>query len=288
MQASALLVSHATSGSETALAVEAAVRSSGAVPAVVAVVAGVPRVGLTVAELEALARAGPSSVKTSRRDLPFVCARAATGATTVSATMLLAHRAGIHVFVTGGIGGVHRGAQDSMDVSADVIELGRTPVAVVCAGVKSLLDIPRTLEVLETQGVAVCAFGQDAFPAFYTRDSGVRAPHRVDSADEAAACIAASLRLGLQGGLLIAVPVPAAAAADAEEVEAATQAALAQAAAEGVTGAAQTPFLLARIAEATGGSSLRANVALVTHNARVGGAIAVALARRLRGAVCEP
>jgi pseudouridine-5'-phosphate glycosidase len=214
----------------------------------------------------------------SPQDLPFVVARGATGATTVSATMLLAAAAGVRVFVTGGIGGVHRGGEQTWDVSADLSELGRTPVAVVCAGAKSILDIPRTLEVLETQGVAVAAYQTDEFPAFYTRTSGVRAPWRLDSAAEAAAAIAAAARMGLAGGMVIAVPIPEGAAAEGAAVEAATQAALAEAAAAGVAGAAVTPFLLRRVAELTGGASLTANIALVKHNAAVGAAIAVALA----------
>jgi pseudouridine-5'-phosphate glycosidase len=183
----------------------------------------VARAGLDDASLERLARLGTAAVKTSRRDLPFVVARRATGATTVSATMLLAAAAGVRVFVTGGIGGVHRGGEHTWDVSADLSELGRTPVAVVCAGAKSILDIPRTLEVLETQGVAVAALGVDEFPAFYTRASGQRAPWRVDSAAEAAAAIAAAAALRLGSGMIIAVPIPEAHAAEGAAVEAATQ-----------------------------------------------------------------
>ena len=179
--------------------------------------------GLDDAALERLAQLGPAACKTSRRDLPFVIARRATGATTVSATMLLAAAAGVRVFVTGGIGGVHRGGQHSWDVSADLSELGRTPVAVVCAGAKSILDIPRTLEVLETQGVAVAALGADEFPAFYTRRSGAAAPWRLDTPAQAAAAIAAAARLGLRNGMVLAVPIPEAYAAEGAAVEAATQ-----------------------------------------------------------------
>ena len=228
-------------------------------------------------------------------------ARGATGATTVSATMLLAAAAGVRVFVTGGIGGVHRGGESTWDVSADLSELGRTPVAVVCAGAKSILDIPRTMEVLETQGVAVAALGSDEFPAFYTRASGVRAPWRLEGPADAAAAIAASARMGL-AGMVIAVPIPAEHAAEGAAVEAATQCvplrwralvrwqradawrgrtALAEAAAANVGGAAVTPFLLKRVAELTGGASLRANIALIKNNARVGAEIAVALAQML-------
>ena len=215
--------------------------------------------------------------------------------------MLLAAAAGVRVFVTGGIGGVHRGGEASWDVSADLSELGRTPVAVVCAGAKSILDIPRTLEVLETQGVAVAALGSDEFPAFYTRSSGVRAPWRLDTPDQAAAAIAASARMGL-AGCVIGVPIPAEHAAEGAAVEDATQCAppsaaelcsslagsrarrrtaLAEAAAAHVGGAAVTPFVLRRVAELTGGASLRANIALIKHNARVGAQIAVALAPML-------
>jgi len=268
---------------ETALAVEAAIRARGAVPATVAVLSGVCHVGLTAEQLAQLAKLGRAAVKTSRRDLPLVLARRLTGATTVSGTMLLAHAAGIDVFVTGGVGGVHRGGESSLDVSADLLELGRTPVCVVCAGVKSILDIPRTLEVLETQGVPVAAWQSDDFPAFYTRRSGCRAPARLDSAAEAAAAVAAAQRLGL-AGMLLAVPIPADAEADGAAIEAATAQALDEATAQSVVGAAITPFVLQRVAELTQGASLRANIALILHNARVGADVALALAalRRTR------
>ena len=201
-----------------------------------------------------------------------------TGATTVSATMLLAAAAGIAVFVTGGIGGVHRGASESFDISTDLSELARTPVAVVCAGAKSILDIPKTLEVLETCGVAVATFGSDQFPAFYTRSSGVRSPWRIDTPAQAAAAIAASQALHL-GGLVLAVPIPESNAADGEAIEAATRSALAEASAQGLSGAAVTPFLLKRVAEATGGASLAANIALVLNNATVGSQVAVELSK---------
>ena len=270
---------------ETARRVEAVVRAHGAVPATVAVLAGVPTVGLTDDQLMTLARAGPACLKTSRRDLAFVVASKRDGATTVSATMLLAAAAGVSVFVTGGIGGVHRGGAASFDISADLVELGRTPVAVVCSGVKSILDIRATLEVLETHGVAVATLGSgSAFPAFYTRDSGFSAPHCVADAREAAAAVHASLSLGLVGGMLFAVPIPHHAEADAAAVEAATQAALREAEAAGVTGAAITPFLLRRVAEATGGASLRSNIELILNNAAVGADIAVELAALRRRA----
>jgi pseudouridine-5'-phosphate glycosidase len=272
---------------ETALAVEAVVRAHGATPATVAVLAGVPHVGLSRAQLERVARGGAAVRKASRRDLPLVCGLGRDGATTVSATALLAARAGVAVFVTGGVGGVHRGGERSWDVSADLFELGRTPVAVVCAGAKSVLDIPRTLEVLESQGVAVAAYGTDEFPAFFSPRSGVRAPARVDSPAEAAALVAASRRLRLGGGVLLAVPVPVAAAAAGAEVEAAIGAALAEADAAGVAGAEVTPFLLRRVRELTGGASLAINIALVKNNAAIGAAVAVALSeleRREAGA----
>jgi pseudouridine-5'-phosphate glycosidase len=261
-----------------ALAVEAAVRAGGATPATVAILAGVPTVGLTRLQIEALGAPGAGAVKVSRRDVaPCVAARG-TGATTVAATALLAARAGISVFVTGGIGGVHRGGERSLDISADLPELARTPVAVVCAGAKSVLDIPRTLEVLETAGVPVVAWRQSGVPAFFEADSGVPAPARADTAAEAAAIIAAHLTLGL-GGLVLAVPPPAEAAAGAAAAVAATEAALATAAAAGATGAAATPAVLAALHAATGGASLEANIALVRHNAEVGTAVAVALAQ---------
>ena len=261
---------------ETALAMEAAVRATGAVPATIAVLGGKITVGLSRAEIERLATRPAGTVrKCSRRDLPIAVARGEDGATTVAGTMIVAHLAGIRVFATGGIGGVHRGAP--FDVSADLLELGRTPVAVVCSGAKSILDLPLTLEVLETQGVPVIGLGTDTLPAFYSRSSGLPVDVRVESAAEAASIIAAARRLAAQHGLLVTVPVPEADALPAEEVEAAIQQATAEAAAQGVHGKRVTPFVLARVAELTGGESRRANVALLVNNARVAGAIAVAL-----------
>jgi len=265
----------------TARAVAAAVRAAGAVPATAAVVGGVPTVGLEPRELERLAREGPRVAKCAARDLPGLVARGADGATTVSATMLLAARAGVRVFVTGGVGGVHRGGEASLDVSSDLTELRRTPVCVVSAGVKSILDIPRTLEYLETQGVPVAAVGQDDFPAFFSRSSGLRAPARVDSPDEGAALFEACLALGL-GGCLLGVPVPAAAEAEGARIERAIERALAEAAEQGVAGSRSTPFMLRRVKELTGGASLETNIALVKNNAAFGAAVAVALCRRLR------
>eukprot|EP00887_Chlorella_sp_A99_P006732 scaffold3.g6732.t1 len=274
---------------ETAQQVEAVVRAHGAVPATIAILGGVPHVGLTPAQLERLARAGPAVRKASRRDLPAVMALGLDGATTVSATMLLAARAGIAVFVTGGIGGVHRGGEATMDVSADLTELGRTAVAVVCAGAKSVLDIPRTLEYLETQarrwGVCVAAYGADEFPAFFTRHSGCRAPCRADTPEQAAAMVDAALRLRLGSGLVLGVPIPEQHATTGREVEAAISTALAEAEAKGVKGNDVTPFLLQRIRELTGGRSLEANIALVKNNAAVGARVAAELSslRRQRG-----
>jgi pseudouridine-5'-phosphate glycosidase len=262
---------------ETALAMEAAVREGGAVPATIAVLGGKITVGLTRAEIERLAAAPAGSVrKCSRRDLPIAVARGEDGATTVAGTMIVAHLAGIRVFATGGIGGVHRGAP--FDVSADLLELGRTPVAVVCSGAKSILDLPLTLEVLETQGVPVIGLGTDTLPAFYSRSSGRPIDVRVDSPVEAANIIAAAHRLAAQHGLLIAVPVPATDELPSAKVEAAISQATDEAAARGVTGKRVTPFVLGRVAELTGGESRRANVALLVNNARVAGQIAVALA----------
>ncbi|KAL4431940.1 hypothetical protein ABPG77_000207 [Micractinium sp. CCAP 211/92] len=263
---------------ETARQVEAVVRANGATPATIAVLGGVPHVGLTPAQLQSLARAGKAVRKVSRRDLPLVMALGLDGATTVSATMLLAARAGIAVFVTGGIGGVHRGGESTMDVSADLTELGRTPVAVVCAGAKSVLDIPRTLEFLETQGVCVAAYGADEFPAFFTRHSRCPAPARVDSPAQAAAMIAAARTLALGGGMVLAVPIPEEHAAAGAQVEQAIAAALREAEERGVKGNEVTPFLLQRIQELTGGKSLEANIALVKNNAAVGARVAAELA----------
>jgi pseudouridine-5'-phosphate glycosidase len=261
---------------ETALAMEAALRASGAVPATIAVLGGKLSVGLTRAEIERLGALPAGSVrKCSRRDLPIVVARGEDGATTVAGTMIVAHLAGIRVFATGGIGGVHRGAP--FDVSADLLELGRTPIAVVCSGAKSILDLPLTLEVLETQGVPIVGLGTETLPAFYSRSSGLPVDVRVESATEAANIFDAAQRLGAKHGMLVTVPIPAADELPAEKVEAAIQRATAEAAAQGVHGMRVTPFVLARVAELTGGESLRANTALLVNNARVAGEIAVAL-----------
>jgi len=256
------------------------VRAAGAIPATVAVVDGVPRVGLSAAEIERLAR-GEDIVKVSRRDLPIAVGLGWTGGTTVAATKVLAALAGVRVFATGGIGGVHRGAQATMDVSADLQELARTDVVVVCAGAKSILDLPLTLEYLETLGVPVLGYGSTAFPAFYTRDSGLSVDARVDTPDDVARIAAAKWALGLRGGVLVGVPPPEDTALPREEVEDAIAITLAAAAREGIAGKRLTPFLLNALNTATGGRTLAANVALVRNNARVGASIARALARAL-------
>lgn len=260
---------------ETARAVEAVVREHGAVPATIAVLGGKIRVGLASDELEALAR-DPAARKLSRRDLAAALAQGWRGGTTVAATMRCAAWAGVRVFATGGIGGVHRGGHITMDVSADLTELGRTPVAVVSAGCKAILDIPRTLEVLETFGVPVVGYGCDEVPAFYTRKSGCPAPLRLDTAAEVAALLDVQWSLGLRTGVLVTNPIPAEHAMDPAEIDAAITAALVDADARGVTGKAVTPFLLARVAALTGERSLRSNIALIEDNARVAASIAAA------------
>ena len=263
---------------ETALAVEAEVRTAGALPAAIAVTGGSIRVGLSRSELEELAHA-TDVLKLSSADLAYALATGRTGATTVAATMIAAQRAGIKVFATGGIGGVHRGAETSFDISADLTELGRTPVTVVAAGAKALLDIPKTLEVLETLGVPVIAYGSDAFPAFWSRDSGLPAPIRLDSAGDIAAFLKTRAELGQTGGALVANPVPAQFEIPADEMRPVIEAAVAEADAQGIMGKAVTPFLLDAILKRTGGRSLATNIALVKNNARLAAEIAVALAR---------
>ena len=267
----------------TAREVEAVIRSMGAEPATIAVIAGRIRIGLSDDELELLGRSGRAD-KVSRRDLPAALAGGGLGATTVAGTMICAALAGIEVFVTGGIGGVHRGAQETFDISADLQELAKTSVAVVCAGAKSILDIALTLEYLETHGVPVLSCGQDNFAAFYTRDSGFRADFRLDDPADQAGFIRTKWDLGLAGGVVLSTPVPQAAAMPREEIDALTQQALTEAAAQGITGKAVTPFLLDRIKALTGGRSLATNIALVKHNAEVGARLALALAQAPRGA----
>jgi pseudouridine-5'-phosphate glycosidase len=261
---------------EVGMAMEEAVAAAGAVPATVGVVAGVPRVGMERAEIERLANAD-GVLKLSTRDLAVPVARGMDGATTVAATMWLAVRAGVRVFATGGIGGVHRG--EDRDVSADITELGRTPMLVVCAGAKSILDLPATREALETAGVLVVGFGTDELPAFYAARSGIPVDVRVDDAEQAAALWRAHRDFGLPGAMLLCVPPPAEHALAAEEVDGAISAALDRARREGVRGKEVTPFLLRAVAEATGGRSLEANVALLLNNARVAASVAAAVAR---------
>jgi len=268
---------------QTARDVEAVIRHLGAEPATIALIDGRIRIGLSDDELERLGRAGGQAHKVSRRDLPAVLASGGLGAATVAATMICAELAGIEVFVTGGIGGVHRGAQQTFDISADLQELAKTSVAVVCAGAKSILDIGLTLEYLETHGVPVLSCEQDHFAAFYTRDSGFRADFRLDDAAEQARFIRAKWDLGLAGGVVLSTPVPQAAAMPREEIDALTTQALADAAAQGITGQAVTPFVLSRIRSLSGGRSLAANIALVKHNAEVGARLALALARAAHG-----
>ena len=261
---------------ETARRVEAVIRHQGAVPATIAVLDGRLRVGLGDAELERLATEA-GLAKLSRRDLPIALATGGSGATTVAATMIAAAAAGIAVFATGGIGGVHRGGESSLDISADLEELARTPVAVVCAGAKAILDLPRTLEYLETRGVPVIGFQTTIFPAFYTRDSGLPVDHRAGSADEVARIMAAQWRLS-GGGLVVANPIAAAEELDPVVIDDSIETALAEAARDGIRGKAVTPYLLERLEALTGGISLDANIALVLDNAAVGAAIAVAYA----------
>jgi pseudouridine-5'-phosphate glycosidase len=263
---------------ETALAMERAVREAGAVPATIAVLAGTITVGISAAEIERLSsRPFASTRKCSRRDLPIVVARGEDASTTVAGTMIVAHQAGIRVFATGGIGGVHRGAP--FDVSADLIELGRTPVAVVCAGAKSILDLPATLEVLETHGVPIVGLGTDTLPGFYARSTGLPIDVRVDTPEEAAAIVDAAHRIGAQHAVLIVVPVPEEAAFPAGDAETAIQQATREAEAQGTRGKAVTPFLLQRVSELTGGATKAANMALLVNCARHAAMIARALSR---------
>ena len=263
---------------EVARLVEADVRAAGAVPATIAVMAGRICVGLSDDQLQALGRA-QGVMKLSRADLAVCVASGRTGATTVAATMICAHLAGIAVFATGGIGGVHRGASDSFDVSADLMELARMPVTVVAAGAKAILDLPKTLEVLETQGVPVIAFGQDDLPAFWSRSSGLKAPLRMDTAAEIAAAHVMRGAMGISGGQLVANPIPAEAEIARDVIGPVIEQALAEAHQNGITAKAVTPFLLQRIFELTEGRSLVANIALVRNNARLGAAIAIEIAR---------
>lgn len=263
---------------EMARKVEAVIREGGAVPATIAVMGGQIHIGLTDETLTALAQTPPDqAMKLSRADLAVCVASGRTGATTVAATMICADLAGIRVFATGGIGGVHRGAETSFDISADLHELARTPVTVVAAGAKAILDLPKTWEVLETLGVPVIAYGQDALPAFWSRDSGLKAPLRMDSPAEIAAAAEMRARLGLGGGQLVANPIPVEAEIPRDQINPVIEQALAEAEAQGIAAKAVTPFLLSRIFELTEGRSLDSNIALVLNNARLAAAIAVAI-----------
>ena len=264
---------------ETALLVEQTIRDCGATPATIAVIGGRLKAGLSRDEIEYLGKTGRGVAKASRRDLPALVARGADGATTVTTTMIIAHMAGIKIFATGGIGGVHRGAEVTMDISADLEELAQTPVMVVCAGAKSILDLGLTLEYLETHGVPVIGYGTDELPAFYTRRSGFGVDYRVDSPAELAAMFRAQRDLGYKGGMLVTNPIPEEYSMDKAVIDKAIDEALAQAKAQGIHGKETTPFLLAKVVELTGGDSLESNIQLVLNNARVAAKTACELAK---------
>ena len=260
---------------ETALNVERIIRENGAVPATIAVIGGRLKAGLTADEIEYFGKKGQAIAKASRRDLAVLCARGEDGATTVTTTMIIAHMAGIKIFATGGIGGVHRGAETTMDISADLEELGQTPVMVVCAGAKSILDLGLTLEYLETKGVPVIGFGTKELPAFYTRQSGFGVDYRIDTAQELARAFKVQNELGFKGGMLVANPIPEEYAMPLETINAAIDQAIAECNEKGIKGKETTPFLLARVAELTGGDSLASNIRLVYNNAKVAAQTAV-------------
>ena len=262
---------------ETARLCEAEARKHGVEPATVAIIHGKLCAGLTDEELEYLAKAGPKVAKASRRDLPILAARGADGATTVAATMIVAAMAGIRVFATGGIGGVHRGAEVTMDISADLEELARTPVAVVCAGAKSILDLGLTMEYMDTKGVPVLGYRTETLPAFYTDESDFKVDYRMDSPEEIAAAVTAQRDMGYPGGMLITNPIPHQYAMPKDVIDAAINQALAEAKEQGVKGKATTPFLLARVCELTGGESLKSNIKLVLNNVALGAQIAAAM-----------
>ena len=264
---------------ETALLVEQTIRDNGAIPATVAVIGGRLKAGLSQQEIEYLGKTGRGVPKASRRDLPALVARRSDVATTVTTTMIIANMAGIKIFATGGIGGVHRGAQTSMDISADLEELAQTPVMVVCAGAKAILDLGLTLEYLETKGVPVIGYGSYELPAFYTRSSGFNVDYRVDSPEELAGLFRAQRELGYKGGMLVANPIPEEYAMDKAVIDAAIEQALRECREQGVRGKDTTPFLLARVAELTGGDSLESNIKLVLNNAKVAALTASALSK---------
>ena len=261
---------------ETALNVEKVIRANGAVPATIAILGGRLKAGLTPEEIEYLGKTGQAVTKASRRDLPVIVAKGMDGATTVTTTMMIAHMAGIQIFATGGIGGVHRGAETTMDISADLEELANTPVMVVCAGAKSILDLGLTLEYLETHGVPVLGYGTKELPAFYTRRSGFEVDYRVDSPEELAKIFQVQRDLGLKGGVLVTNPIPEEYAMDFDVINKAIDEAIAQSVKEGVHGKATTPYLLAKVKELTGGDSLASNIQLVYNNAALAAKTAAA------------
>ena len=261
---------------ETALNVERIVRENGAVPATIAVIGGRLKAGLSPEEIEYFGKKGQAIAKASRRDLAVLCARGEDGATTVTTTMIIAHMAGIKIFATGGIGGVHRGAETTMDISADLEELGQTPVMVVCAGAKSILDLGLTLEYLETKGVPVIGYGTKELPAFYTRSSGFQVDYRIDTPEELAKAFKTQNDLGFPGGMLVTNPIPEEYAMPLDTINAAIDQAIAECNAKGIHGKETTPFLLARVAELTGGDSLASNIRLVYNNAMVAAKTAAA------------
>jgi len=264
---------------ETALNVEKIIRENGAVPATIAIIGGRLKAGCSKEDIEYLGKKGLAVTKASRRDLPVLLARKADGATTVTTTMMIAHMAGIQVFATGGIGGVHRGAETTMDISADLEELGQTPVMVVCAGAKSILDLGLTLEYLETHGVPVIGYGTKELPAFYTRKSGFAVDYEIDTPAELAAAFHAQRELGLKGGMLVTNPIPEEYSMDPAVISKAIDDAVAEAVATGIHGKETTPFLLAKIKEITGGDSLDSNIQLVFNNARLAAKTAAELCR---------
>ena len=267
---------------QTALAVEQLIREAGAVPATIAIIGGRLKAGLTPDEIEYLGKEGQNVAKTSRRDLPVLVALERDGATTVATTMMIAHMAGISVFATGGIGGVHRGAETTMDISADLEELAQTPVMVVCAGAKSILDLGLTLEYLETKGVPVIGYETDELPAFYTRTSGFGVDYRLDTPEDIAKVFHARQELGLSGGMLVTNPVPEEYSMDPAVINSAIDQAVAEAEQQGIHGKKVTPFLLARIKDITGGDSLESNIALVRNNALLAAKTAAALSELRR------
>ena len=264
---------------ETALRVEEEVRKNGAVPATIAIIDGVPTVGCNREEIEKLGKAGLTVTKVSRRDIPIVIAKRLNGATTVASTMILAEKAGVKIFATGGIGGVHRGAEKTMDISADLDELSKTNVTVVCAGAKSILDLNLTMEYLETKGVAVIGYGTDELPAFFTRESGIKVGYRMDTPKEIAESMKAKEDMGLEGGMLVTNPIPEEYSMDAKVIGEAIDKVVKEAEDLGVKGKDITPFLLDKIQKITGGDSLASNIQLVLNNARLASQIAVELSK---------